>query len=136
MGGALLAGLGGAAGTAPAAAGGAGRQGPGAVWRGWLRGDGAEGKGHRGPRGAEAGAGAGVFPGARLGTGGCRQPQGLQPPPQLPGSGHPGGCSRRSPRSDLRQMLAARSVENIQFLPFLTTDVKYGGVEPGAGGPV
>uniref|UniRef100_A0A8C4TYJ7 Sugar transporter SWEET1 n=1 Tax=Falco tinnunculus TaxID=100819 RepID=A0A8C4TYJ7_FALTI len=27
------------------------------------------------------------------------------------------------PRSDLRQMLATKSVENIQFLPFLTTDV-------------
>ncbi|XP_050840290.1 sugar transporter SWEET1 isoform X11 [Serinus canaria] len=26
------------------------------------------------------------------------------------------------PRSDLRQMLATKSVENIQFLPFLTTD--------------
>ncbi|NXX72560.1 SWET1 protein, partial [Spizella passerina] len=29
------------------------------------------------------------------------------------------------PRSDLRQMLATKSVENIQFLPFLTTDAKY-----------
>lgn len=37
------------------------------------------------------------------------------------------------PRSDLRQMLATKSVENIQFLPFLTTDVKYSGVEPGEG---
>lgn len=34
------------------------------------------------------------------------------------------------PRSDLRQMLATKSVENIQFLPFLTTDAKYSGVGP------
>ncbi|KAJ6657056.1 hypothetical protein lerEdw1_003057 [Lerista edwardsae] len=27
--------------------------------------------------------------------------------------------------SDLRQMFTSQSVENIQFLPFLTTDVKY-----------
>ncbi|RLV87515.1 hypothetical protein DV515_00015632 [Chloebia gouldiae] len=32
------------------------------------------------------------------------------------------------PRSDLRQMLATKSVENIQFLPFLTTDAKYSGL--------
>lgn len=38
------------------------------------------------------------------------------------------------PRSDLRQMLATKSVENIQFLPFLTTDAKYSRVGPWGGG--
>lgn len=37
------------------------------------------------------------------------------------------------PRSDLRQMLATKSVENIQFLPFLTTDAKYSRVGPWGG---
>lgn len=36
-------------------------------------------------------------------------------------------------RSDLRQMLVTKSVENIQFLPFLTTDAKYSGVRPWGG---
>lgn len=31
-------------------------------------------------------------------------------------------------------MFATKSVENIQFLPFLTTDIKYSGVEPWGGG--
>ncbi|XP_057240752.1 sugar transporter SWEET1, partial [Malurus melanocephalus] len=60
--------------------------------------------------------------GSSLGCGGVGAlPAGCSPPPQhcqAPRKPLP----RALPRSDLRQILATKSVENIQFLPFLTTD--------------
>ncbi|XP_041253184.1 sugar transporter SWEET1 isoform X1 [Onychostruthus taczanowskii] len=57
------------------------------------------------------------------GSGGCSACwlQRLEPPNPST-AGHPGVLPSALPRSDLRQILATKSVENIQFLPFLTTD--------------
>lgn len=99
----------------------------GAVGHGWLvqrdwgcDGDGAESS--LGVRGEESGgvqcllaAGTGALPPQH-----CQAPRKPLPP--------------ALPRSDLRQILATKSVENIQFLPFLTTDAKYSGVGPWGGG--
>lgn len=76
--------------------------------------------------------GAGNISGCTFGGGGLLAAKIVAPPPPPP---HGDGAPRRPlpsalPRSDLRQMLTTKSVENIQFLPFLTTDVKYSGVEP------
>lgn len=40
------------------------------------------------------------------------------------GAEHPWVPPPPPPRSDLRQMVATKSVENVQLLPFLTTHVK------------